>query len=101
MKLFKSKAKLSVVCAVLSLLTVAAFHIPFFRHAAANVEGGFNGVLIIASLALLMAAIDYFLYYLLLWLGRGVGRFLVAFTLIGDSIACISSTPMTSSSMTR
>ncbi len=86
MKLFKSKAKLSVVCAVLSLFTVAAFHIPFFRHAAANVEGGFNGVLIIASLALLMAAIDYFLYYLLLWLGRGVGRFLVAFTLIGDSI---------------
>lgn len=86
MKLFKSKAKLSVVCAVLSFFTVAAFHIPFFRHAAANVEGGFNGVLIIASLALLMAAIDYFLYYLLLWLGRGVGRFLVAFTLIGDSI---------------
>lgn len=83
---FRKKRKLGAFCAVLSLFTVAVYHIPFFRHAVSCVESGLNGALIIASLAVLMAALDYFLYYLLLWAGRGAGRFLVAFTLVGDAV---------------
>lgn len=85
MKLFKKKAALAAVSALLSAFTLAVFHIPFFRHVLESVESGFNAVLIFTSLVLLMLVANYFFYYLILWLGRGVGRAIVAFTFIGDA----------------
>lgn len=86
MKILKNRAKLQSVCALLSIFTLTAFHIPFFRHVLENVESGFNAVLIFTSLVIIMLVANYFAYYLLLWLGRGAGRFILAFSFIADAI---------------
>lgn len=76
-----------MMCAVLSIFTLIAFHIPFFRLVLERTEGGFNGALIIGSLAILMLALNYFFYYLVLWPGRFIGRCILAFTFIGNAIS--------------
>lgn len=82
----KNKAGISAVCLLLSIFTTIAFHIPFFTHAAENVEKGTNGIFILASLAILMLVLNYFIYYLILYLGRGIGRAILAVSFIGDAI---------------
>lgn len=79
---FSRDIKLGVIAAILSVYTVAAFHFPFFRHALSQTQGGFNGVMIIASLVLLMLLLDYFAACLVLWLGRIVGKILTSLSLI-------------------
>ena len=86
MKLFKAKIKLTTMCVVLSVFTVAAYHFPFFRLVLENTEGGLNGTLIFAGLAVLMLALDFFFYYLILYAGRFVGKCILAFTFIADAI---------------
>ena len=87
MKFLKPKASLAAVSAVLSLFTLAAFHIPFFRHVIANVESGFNAVLIFISMVVIMVAANYFFYYLLLWTGRFAGKLIVAFSFVADAVS--------------
>ncbi len=83
----RKEFSLWVVCALLSIFTLVAYHIPFFRCVCVNVEGGGNAVLIVLGLVVLMLAANYFLYYLLLYCGRIVGRCIVAATLIGDAVS--------------
>jgi len=85
-RLFKEKASLWAYCLVLSVFTVAAFHLPFFKHAASCVEGGLNGTLLLVSAAVLLLVLDFLLYYVLVFLGRFVGKCIVAFTLFGDAV---------------
>ena len=82
---FPKEVKLSRKSLVLAIYTVAAFHVPFFRHALSQMEGGWNGVLLTVSAALLLLGLDFLLYYVLLYLGRFVGKCLVSFTLLGDA----------------
>lgn len=86
MKIFKGKTSLTVVSMILSIFTAVAFHIPFFRQAMANIEGGFNGVMIIGGLGIIMLALNFFFYYLLLYVGRTVGKVILAITFIGNAI---------------
>lgn len=86
MKLFKKKANLSTFCLVLSLFTTVAFHEPFFSHALKCTEGGFNAIMIIGGLAILMLVLNFFFYYLILYPGRLVGKCILSFTLIGNAI---------------
>lgn len=72
---------------VLSIFTTLAFHTPAFKAVLDNIESGWNGILIFASVAILMLAVNYFFYYLLLWLGRFVGKIIIAFTFIADAIS--------------
>ena len=72
---------------ILSAFTLAAYHIPFFRLVLDKIEGGFNGVLITAGLAVLMLALNHFFYYLVLYTGRFAGRCILAFTFIADAIS--------------
>ena len=72
---------------ILSAFTLVAYHIPFFRLVLDKIEGGFNGVLITAGLAVLMLALNHFFYYLVLYTGRFVGRCILAFTFIADAIS--------------
>jgi len=80
------KASLTAYSLVLSLYTACAFHLPFFRYLTGHLEGGFNGVLLTLSAAFLLVAIDFVVYYLLVFLGRFVGKCVVAFTLFGDAV---------------
>ena len=77
------KVSLAVWSLVLAVFTLVAFHVPFFRHLAANIEPGPNGVVIAVTAALLLLVLDFLLYYVLVWLFRFVGKCLVGFTLFG------------------
>lgn len=82
-----NKLSLTVFAAILSIFTLLAYHFPFFKFVGSNVEGGFNGVLIFISLIVLMLSLNFFFYYLVLYLGRIVGKIILAFLFIGNSIA--------------
>ena len=87
MNIFKRTARLSTVCAIMSVFTLAAYHIPFFRLVIKNIEGGFNGILITGGLAVIMLALNYFFYYLVMRPGKTAGRCLLSFMFIGDAIS--------------
>lgn len=82
----KREARLSTYSLLLAVYTLAAFHVPFFTHAAACMEGGFNGVLLTVMGVVVLLGLDFLLYYVLVWCFRLVGKCLVAFTLIGDAV---------------
>ena len=87
MKLFKNKIKLTKLCALLSIFTLAAYHVPFFRLVLSCTEPGLNGTLIFAGLGVLMLALNFFFYYLVLYLGRFVGRCILGFMFIADAVS--------------
>ena len=64
MKSLKEKTSLTSVSLTLSAFTLFTYHAPFFRQVLDKIEGGFNGVLITVSLAILMLALNFFFYYL-------------------------------------
>ncbi|MBO4340070.1 MAG: DUF1705 domain-containing protein [Bacteroidales bacterium] len=82
----EKKVSLWKYCLVLSVFTLLAYHLPFFQHLTARLEGGVNGVVLQVSAALLLLILDFFLYYVLVFLGRFVGKCIVAFTLFGDAV---------------
>jgi len=82
----EKKVRLWLYCLVLSIFTVAAYHLPFFKHAVGCIDPGFNGVMLIVSAAIILLLLDFFLYYVLVFLGRFVGKCIVAFTLFGDAV---------------
>lgn len=86
---FKKKIKLSTYSLVLSLFTLVAFHIPFFTHMSRHLEGGFNSVMLVGMAVLVMLGLNFLLYYLLAWLGRFVGKCLIALTFLADAVMLI------------
>ncbi len=84
--IFKEKASLGIYSLVLSIYTVCAFHVPFFTYLRQHLEGGFNGVVIFATAALLLLALNFVFYYLLVFCFRKAGKFILAFTLFGDAV---------------
>ena len=86
-KFKREKRDISTISAILSIYTVIAFHFPAFKAVLANIESGFNGMLIFVSVAILMLAVDFFFYYLVLYTGRNVGKFILAFTFIANAIS--------------
>ncbi|MBQ4033077.1 MAG: phosphoethanolamine--lipid A transferase EptA [Paludibacteraceae bacterium] len=81
------KIKIQYVALLFSVLNLTLFHIPFFRVVTENVNADFNGVAITASLVLIMLAANYFAFYLLLYLGRIVGKILTSVIFIGNAIS--------------
>lgn len=81
----QKKTKLWLYCLVLALYTVVAFHFPFFQHLVANTGGGFNGGFLLVSAFLLLLGLDFLLYYVLVWLGRFVGKCLICLSLLADA----------------
>ncbi len=83
---FSAKASLTAYAAVLSVYTLFAYHFPFFRAVVRNVEADFNGALITGGLFLVMLALNFLIYYLILFLGKLAGKILLAVTFICNSI---------------
>ena len=79
---FKKPASLTVVSAILSLYTLLAFHLPFFKDVVSKIQANFNGVLITISMVLIMFALNFFIYYLILFCTRTFGKWLIALTMI-------------------
>ncbi len=84
--IFKQKRSITLISALLSVYTLLAYHYPLFKVIVENLEGGFNSVIITVGFAVLMLATNFFFYNLLLYLTRTVGKWITAFTLIGDAI---------------
>ncbi len=84
--IFKQKRSITLISAALSIYTLLAYHYPVFKVIVENLEGGFNSIIITVGFAVLMLATNFFFYNLLLYLARTVGKWIVAFTLIGDAI---------------
>ena len=85
MKLFERKMKLTVMCVILSVFTLVAYHAPFFRLVLENTERGANGTFILVGLAVLMLALNFFFYYLVLFACRFVGKCILAFMFVADA----------------
>ena len=83
----KRNISISVLCAIVSLYTLLAYHYPFFRLVVNNVEGGVNGWLITCGLLILMLATNYMICYIFIYLLRVIGRWIVGLSLICDAIA--------------
>ncbi len=83
---FKTKASLTVYALILSLFTLLAYHVPFFRAVVSHVEADFNGFLITGGLVLVMLALNFFIYSLFLYLGRIAGKIILAISFICNSI---------------
>ena len=79
---------LTRICLILSAYTLFAFNIPFFKEVCSRISDNLNGVWIVISMSIVMLALNFFIYYLLIYLGRIVGKCIIAFTLIGNA-ACI------------
>lgn len=72
---------------VLSFFTLIAYHYPVFNYAVNNVEKGINAILIIGGAAIIMLALNYLVYYTLLYIGRIFGKIILSLIFIGNSIA--------------
>lgn len=83
---WKKKFSINAVAFALSIFTLLAYHFPFFRVVVSNVKGGFNSVVIVGGLVIIMLALNYMVYNLLLYLGRNIGRCIIGFLLIANSI---------------
>ena len=74
-------------CALMSLFTLVAYNIPAIVAVYENVGNDFNGWLLFGSVLVLLLVVNFLVYYLLLFLGRAVGKGIIAFTFIGNAIA--------------
>ena len=87
MNIFQRPISLRLFALILSIFTLVAYHVPFFKFVLANVESGLNGTVIVASLALIMLAANFLVYYLILFLTRIAGKCILAFTFIANSLS--------------
>ena len=70
---------------ILSIFTVI-YNIPLLKMVLNSVDNDFNGFLICTSVVVLLLVLNYLLYYILLYCFRVVGKYLIAFTFIGNAI---------------
>ncbi|AZA84760.1 phosphoethanolamine--lipid A transferase EptA [Chryseobacterium lactis] len=86
--MLKNSLKLSSFALLMSFLNFIFFHIPFFSFVFSKVDyKSLNGVAIIISLIILMLVANAFVFYLIFFLSRVVGKFLLVLTFIISSIA--------------
>ncbi|MDE5612588.1 MAG: phosphoethanolamine--lipid A transferase EptA [Odoribacter sp.] len=86
MKLFRRNISLNVFSLILSVYTLIAYHFPFYKEVIAGV-GGLNGILIFLSLIALMLTLNYMIYYLVLFMGRIIGKCVIGFLFIANAIS--------------
>lgn len=78
---------IAFVASILSIFTLVAYNIPLLKGVVECLEGGFNAVVIFGGIVIILLAFHFLLYYLLLYLGRTVGKVIIAITLICNSLA--------------
>ncbi|WP_447636167.1 phosphoethanolamine--lipid A transferase EptA [Flavobacterium microcysteis] len=84
----KNNLKIAHFALLMSLLNFLFFHFPFFAYVFNNVDyKTLNGIVLITSLVILMIIANAFTFYLILYLFRRVGKFLLVLFFIINSIA--------------
>ena len=85
-KIFKRETAIAPLSLIVSIYTLIAYHYPLFKLVVNNIEGGANGAIITGGLAVLMLATNFMMCYIMLYLLRGVGRWIVGLSFIADAI---------------
>ncbi|MCC6932096.1 MAG: DUF1705 domain-containing protein, partial [Deltaproteobacteria bacterium] len=86
--MLKDKFKLPGFVLLMSSLNFLLFHYPFFSFVFDHVDfKRLNGILIIISLVILMLLANAFTFYLLFFLSRVVGKFLLVLFFIINAVA--------------
>ena len=85
-KLLNRERSLAYVCLLLSAYTLVTFHVPFFSYVVENVSDDFSGVWLTFSLFILMFALNYLVFYLFLYIGRVVGKYILAILTTGNAL---------------
>ena len=70
--------KLTTFAAVLSFVNLVLFHANFYSYVLNNIEQGFNGIVIVVSLVLIMLLANFFAFTLLLYLGGLIGKIILS-----------------------
>lgn len=85
-KFLNRKRSVAYVSLLLSAYTLVAFHAPFFDYVIANVGNDFSGIWLVCSMFILMLALNYLVFYLFLYIGRVVGKYLLALLTAGNAM---------------
>jgi lipid A ethanolaminephosphotransferase len=86
--MLKNDIKITHFVSLISLLNFLLFHLPFFRFVFNNVNfKSLSGIVIIISLVILMLVVNAFVFYLVFFLSRVVGKILLVIFFIINSIA--------------
>ena len=78
---------IALFSALVSIFTLVGYNIPFLRGVLQSLEGGFNGVLIFGGVTIIVLAVHFLLVYLLIYVGRTVGKVIIAISLICNALA--------------
>lgn len=84
----KKHRSIMSICLILSAYTLIVFNIPFFKEVFSRVSDNMSGTWIAISLVIVMFVLNFFVYYILLYLGRVVGKFLISATFLTNA-ACV------------
>ncbi len=86
--MLKTEIRITHFALLMSLLNLIFFHFPFYRFVVNNLDyKSVNGIIMIISLVILMLVANAFVFYLLLFLSRFVGKFLLVVFFIVNAIA--------------
>ncbi|MGY0035807.1 phosphoethanolamine transferase domain-containing protein [Pedobacter sp. NJ-S-72] len=86
--MLKNSLKLSGFVLLMSFLNFLLFHFPFFTFVFHNLDyKSFSGITIIISLIILMLILNAFVFYLIFFLSRIVGKSLLVLFFMINSIA--------------
>jgi lipid A ethanolaminephosphotransferase len=84
----ESKLKIAHFVLLMSCLNLLFFHFPFYIFVFNNVDlKSLNGIIIVISLIILMLVVNAFLFYLIFFLSRFVGKSLLALSFIANAVA--------------
>ena len=87
-KLFRKPISLFTFSCIVSIGTLLLYNIPFFNYAAANTnEDAAGKLLLLASLVVIMLAVNFMMTYLVMFLMRMAGRILLAILSIINATA--------------
>ena len=87
--MFKKNIKLSSFILLISTLNLLLYHLPVYRFTLQNYDGkNLDKILLILSLAVLILALNAFVFYLALFISRIIGKFFlvlfIRFSFIGS-----------------
>lgn len=86
--MLKNNLKLIHYVLIMSLINFLFFHYPFFKYVFENVDyKSFKGIILIASLVILMLILNAFVFYLIFFLSRIIGKFLLVLFFIINAIS--------------
>ena len=88
LSILKRDIKVTHFVLIMSALNFLFFHFPFFKFAFSNLDiNSFNGILLSASLVILVLVFNAFAFYLFLAISKYFGKFILVVTFLISSFA--------------